>query len=208
MKSRSLPCIERARSKKQRGLALFFALIALVVMSLAAVALIRSVDTSNMIAGNLAFKQAATNSGDSGVEAAIVWLRAQGNSDPMTDGTHPLNSSNSANGYYSYFDSGLDLFNDANWAISTIPEIVDSSNNHIRYIIQRLCRISTNNIPAKDADCLFGSAAKDVDEKQVVPQGGCLPGQCTSKNSPPQIRITVRVTGPRNTVSYLQAFVF
>ena len=55
---------------------LFFALIALVVMSLAAVALIRSVDTSTMIAGNLAFKQSATTSGDSGVEGAITALTA------------------------------------------------------------------------------------------------------------------------------------
>jgi len=58
-------------ASRQRGVVLFFALIALVVMSLAAVALIRSVDTNTLIAGNLAFKQAATSSGDSGLEMAI-----------------------------------------------------------------------------------------------------------------------------------------
>lgn len=57
---------------KQRGVVLFFALIALVAMSLAAVALIRSVDTSTLIAGNLAFKQATKNSAEAGIEAAIV----------------------------------------------------------------------------------------------------------------------------------------
>ena len=44
----------------QRGLVLFFALIALVAMSLAALALVRSVDTSTLISGNLAFRQAVS----------------------------------------------------------------------------------------------------------------------------------------------------
>ena len=46
--------IEPSFRTAQRGVVLFFALIALVAMSLAAVALIRSVDTSTIIAGNLA----------------------------------------------------------------------------------------------------------------------------------------------------------
>ena len=60
----------------EKGVVLFIALIALVVMSLAAVALIRSVDTNTLIAGNLGFKQSATVSADSGVETAITWLNA------------------------------------------------------------------------------------------------------------------------------------
>jgi Tfp pilus assembly protein PilX len=67
---------KQAYGTKQQGMVLFFALIALVVMSLAAVALIRSVDTNTMIAGNLGFKQSATVSADSGVETAIDWLGA------------------------------------------------------------------------------------------------------------------------------------
>ena len=62
------------RIKQQRGVVLFLALIALVIMSLAAVALIRSVDTNTLIAGNLSFKQAATTSADAGTEAAIAML--------------------------------------------------------------------------------------------------------------------------------------
>ena len=60
----------------QGGMVLFFALIALVAMSLAGLVLVRSVDTSTIIAGNLAFKQAATTSGDAGAEAAIAALAA------------------------------------------------------------------------------------------------------------------------------------
>ena len=57
-----------------RGIVLIMALIVLVAMTLGAVALVRSVYTSNVIAGNLAFQQSATHSADAGVEAAIVWL--------------------------------------------------------------------------------------------------------------------------------------
>ena len=64
--------IERLGMTKQRGVVLFFSLVALLAMSLAAVALVRSVDTSTMIAGNLSFKRAATTSGDSGIEAALT----------------------------------------------------------------------------------------------------------------------------------------
>src|SRR5450830_1873633 len=59
---------------KQRGVIMLIALITLVAMTLAAIALVRSVDTTNIIAGNLAFQQSATNAGDIGSEKAIQWL--------------------------------------------------------------------------------------------------------------------------------------
>ena len=62
MKSpRQMP-FKPARSR-QRGVSLFFALVCLVAIMLAAVALVRSVDTSTLISGNLAFQQSATSSG-------------------------------------------------------------------------------------------------------------------------------------------------
>src|SRR4051812_42847814 len=77
---------------RQAGVVLIIALVVLVAMTLAAVALVRSVDTNNVIAGNLAFQQAATHSADTGIEAAITWLQANQN------GT-TLESSDSTNGY-------------------------------------------------------------------------------------------------------------
>ena len=57
--------------RRQRGVVLFISLIVLVAMTLAGVALVRSVDTTNLIAGNLAFKQGATLSGDAAIETEI-----------------------------------------------------------------------------------------------------------------------------------------
>ncbi len=52
----------------ERGTALFVALIMLVAMSIAAVSLVRSVNTTVVVSGNLAFQQAALQAADYGIE--------------------------------------------------------------------------------------------------------------------------------------------
>lgn len=224
------PCVSQP-AMKQRGIVLFFALIALVVMSLAAVALIRSVDTSTMIAGNLAFKQSATTAADAGIENAVDWLAATqlaekaAGRDVYKDAAHAFNNSNAAVGYYSNADSALNLTANAVWdAINpalTYTDIAgniktlgltDTSGNSILFVIQRMCRNAypandVRNIPQVD-NCLFSSAALDNSGQEVkLPQDVCLGAGCPSAGQTPQIRITARVTGPRNTVSYIQSFV-
>lgn len=207
---------------KQRGVVLFFALIAMVIMALASVALIRSVDTSTMIAGNLAFRQAATSSGDAGINAAIVWLNAAqtamdaaGNDVYQDAGcpaacTHTFNITDAAQGYYSNADATINLTDSAVWdAIdqSIVPEITDSSGNRIRYVIQRMC--NAGNQRPSTGNCLYSSVVKDENEQGVKKYGEiCNTSGCTPEGKSPVIRITARVTGPRNTVSYVQSFVY
>jgi Tfp pilus assembly protein PilX len=198
------------RAIKQRGVVLFLALIALVALSLAAVALIRSVDTSTLIAGNIAFKQSATTSADAGVESAIAWLTgvqsANSSINVLTNATHPFNITNAANGYYSNANS-IDLFADATWSISTIPAVTDSSGNTVSYIIERMCR--TADVAIQNADCLFSDAVEDSNGQQIaLPQDVCDGDGCPVAGQTPQIRITARATGPKNSVSYVQAFVY
>jgi Tfp pilus assembly protein PilX len=66
--------IHRARRSAQRGMSLVFSLITLVALSLAAVALIRSVDTGSTILGNLSFKQDTLLAADDASSQAIQWL--------------------------------------------------------------------------------------------------------------------------------------
>lgn len=206
---------------KQRGIVLFFALVALVALSLAAVALIRTVDTSTLIAGNLAFRQSATRSGDLGTEAAIAWLEATQKANEsinvLKDPTHAFNLDNAANGYYSSVhdetsDPGyLNLFADATWVagksvlVGQDPDPV--TGNSTRYIIQRLCRYG--NQPVKDASCLYGGSLQDNSGQQVkLPQEVCNGPGCPFSGQTPMIRVTSRTIGPKNTVSYVQAFVY
>ena len=70
------PCMQRP-PRRQKGIVLLVALTVLVAMSLAGVALIRSVDNTVVIAGNLAFKQSSLQVADRGSLEAITWLLTQ-----------------------------------------------------------------------------------------------------------------------------------
>lgn len=197
---------------KQRGVVLFFTLIALLAMSLAAVALIRSVDTSALISGNLAYKQTVTTSADLGIAAAMGQLTAMTNAsavDVDQDASHPLNQTNLAvwRGYYSSFDPGLIMTNDATWQIpnGSVPLGEDASGNSTSYIIQRMCR--TANVNKLIADCLLGPGSDDGSSK-AVKNATQVCNNCTPSGQPAQTRITVRTTGPRNSISYVQSIVY
>jgi type IV pilus assembly protein PilX len=228
---------------RQGGVILFFTLIALVVMSLAAVALIRSVDTSTMIGGNLAFKQAGTSSADEGVEAAIAWLTAAqatmqtNNLNVYNNTTHAFNITGGASGfttasgaaccanagYYSNADPTLSLtsmaWNDSNSTLvaDASGNSVDSAGNTVRYVIQRMCR-TANELPNLNEQptytppktgCLFSSATLD-NNGMAVPYATdiCQGAGCPSGGQTAYMRITVQVTGPKNTVSYVQAVAY
>lgn len=208
------PRFELARATKQRGVVLFFTLIALLAMSLAAVALIRSVDTSTMIAGNLAFKQSATASGDAGIDAAVTWMagiEAANNAiNVLNDPGHPFNVTDLATrpGYHSSADPALDLTADATWDdVNNVLVGTDGSGNTVRYLIQRMCRNA--NQAVQNADCLFSGALEDSSGQAIpLPQEVCDGDGCPVAGQTPQIRITSRATGPKSTVSYVQAFVY
>lgn len=210
MKPLSIVHTSRRGAARQRGLVLFFALIALVAMSLAAVALVRSVDTATLISGNLAFRQAATTSGDGSIETAITALTAM-NASPLNafkDSGHPFNNTNAAAGYYSNANDLLNLTASATWVdASSSPESVDASGNRSRYIIQRMCRIE-NQLLTK-TNCLFSAAAPDKNGHSIpLPSAICEGSGCPKAGQNPIYRITTRVTGPRNTVSYIQAMAY
>jgi len=193
---------------KQQGVVLFIALIALAVMSLAAVALIRSVDTNTIIAGNLAFKQSATISADTGMESAIEWL---------SNNSASLAADDKPSGYYSTSNSGLPLTDEATWTaaksayagqagcpatgtcIGGLDNGVDASGNSIRYVIERMCTATGEATPET---CLFGVTADE----------GCVRvGDPACSGNPvlsPMYRVTARVAGPHNTISYTQAFIY
>ncbi len=201
---------------RQRGVALFFALVCMVAIMLAAVILVRSVDTASLIAGNLAFQQSATRSGDSGSEAAIAWLasveQANATVNVLTDATHPFNNDNAAAGYYSSLDPARSLTATSGTRFlwdntDSVALAADSSGNTVRYIIQRMCR--TPGVAIGTAMCLFSGAAIDNNGQNIpLPQEVCNGPGCPVAGQTPHIRITSRITGPKNTLSYVQAIVY
>jgi Tfp pilus assembly protein PilX len=211
--------IRRAPARgRQRGLALFFALICMVAIMLASIVLVRSVDTATLISGNLAFQQNATRSGDSGTEAAITWLlalqAANSQKNVLIDPTHAFNIDAPTSGYYSNLDTTKSLTATSGtrflWdATDSVGLATDASGNTVRYIIQRMCL--TANVPVSDtnAKCLMSAATVDNNKQNILlPQEICSGPGCPAAGQTPQIRITSRTTGPKNTLSYVQTFVY
>lgn len=203
---------------RQRGVVLVITLIALVAMTLAAIALMRSVDTGNVIAGNMAFKQGAAQSGDAGTEAAINWLvpiagiAASYNDDP-------------ANGYYATSQEQLDPTGNngdpnhalvdwdnnncnnavaggtASACIQPAPVIAaNAAGYEVRYVIHRLCPSTglANNCASIYATVAgTSSGARDYTTK----------GGLSGATEVEYYRIITRVKGPRNTISYVETIV-
>lgn len=193
---------DRPQLTRQRGVVLMITLIVLVAMTLAAIALVRSTDTTNLIAGNLAFQQAATNSGDQGTEAAIAWLE-QNNS-----GTYLHSDHNTSGDRLGYSASRQDPVPGQTWenfwnmvlsnqSISLAP---DAAGNTVSYVIQRMCQLS--GAPTSGAGCAVSSAtATTVGNSE---DAGTVVLQYSSQVF---YRITSRIVGPRNTVSFVQTIV-
>lgn len=191
--------------KLQQGVVLFVALIALVVMSLAAVALIRSVDTNTLITGNLSFKQSSVIASDQGIEEALVRLN-----DQAIANIDVLNTSSAANGYFATFlapaSPNLDdiavLKDDATWAANSIS-VASVGSEAIRVIVQRMCR---NELAPTKETCLFGEEEIGTGSKGV--KDATEAGAKINGAQSPMYRVTVRSVGAKNTVSYTQTYVY
>jgi Tfp pilus assembly protein PilX len=190
--------------RAQSGIVLIVALIVLVAMTLAGIAMIRSVDLTNIIAGNLAFKQAATHSGDTGVEAAFAFLSANNTGTFLH--THKPDQGYSANGNDPLRSPAAGQTWEVYWGGANLPASqirtlpADASGNTVSYIIDRLC--ANTGSPTAGANCTASTVAS------VVSGSGEEAGEkAITSSSAIYYRITVRIAGPRNTVSFIQAMV-
>lgn len=201
--------VVQAGWRRQQGVALLMALIVLVAMTLAGLAMMRSVDTSSLVAGNLAFKQSAAVSADAGVETAIAWVHAR-----PTELTRDAGTS----GYWSSSQAALDLTgndtpeanDDLNWndTSKVVQLAVDAAGNQVSYVIHRLCDVTGEFDPGRCAT---------VPTPHPPPLGsiGILRPMLTYQPPPESAatgwlamyRITVRVVGPRSNVSFVQAVI-
>ena len=181
----------RATRVAQRGVVLFIALIVLVAMTLAGLAMMRSVDTNNLIAGNLAFKNATASAGDAAIEAARVWMMSK------TPGELEADQA----GYFANWQPNFDP-KTFNWLANGTLLGTDSYGNTIYYVTHRMCNESAKSIDA--TDCTKVSTVSVGSTKG----GGSYGNSPLAGTSLVFFRITTRIQGPKWTVSYLQAFVY
>ncbi|WP_411884489.1 pilus assembly protein PilX [Polaromonas sp. YR568] len=206
----------------QKGASLLFALLALVALSLAAIGLVRSVNTGTLVLGNLGFKQDATRSADQATAAAVAWLR----NNPLiqnADGT-------AGSGYYASTSAVLDVTGRqltaanralVNWgagncstaatgtyaSCALVPGSAGTVNgNPAEYIIFRLC--SAAGDPSIDTSIICSSPS--VSSSASASKKGELNyseyARFTGAGGP-FYRIVVKVSGARGTTSFTETIV-
>lgn len=191
----------------QRGVSLFVALIALVVMTLAGLALVRSIDTATLVAGNLAFKEAAVSIADRGTEAAINYLTGTATL-ANTDANLPAGCNPPDCQYYHEGQSSIENTKGVpafNWGSTNIPS-VEVSGYKYQFVIERLCKQGENRV--------IGPVAREEDSPYCFSntrEGGNSFGIYSSGSAPPLgaeleivYRVTTKVSGPRNTETIVQ----
>ena len=188
---------------RARGAVLFIALIVLVAMTLAGIAIMRSVDTATLIAGNLAFKQGTVQSSDNGIEQAYQWLLAN---------RPALSLSNAAQGYDSGYSNPV-WTSGAAW-VNAVTVGTDAAGNTIAYQIHRMCNCADTTYNGTcPATGVSNQCALDNPTGTGAPpppaQGDSFSVGAPGYLQDPRVyyRITVRTQGPRSTVSYVQAMV-
>ncbi len=171
--------------RHQRGVVMFVALVVLIVMTLAGLAMLRQMGGAVSIAGNVAFKQSATAVADAGTEAGRAWI------------VSPVNNKNldaAPSGYFSSWGTSVnpDTFN---WGAAPVAAAANASGFTVRYVIHRLCAIPNIASNAPTQQCSEEKGEDIIDKGS----GDKFPGVPR-----PYFRVTTRVEGPRNTVSYTQ----
>jgi type IV pilus assembly protein PilX len=186
----------------QRGYMLMLVLVVLVAMMTSGIALVRSIDTNQLVAGNLASRNSTVHSADLAVQQAVAWIQSN-----ATNGV--LFNDSLANGYYAEMPGSDPTWTaSGTWSVCTTTSGTspcftanDGAGNQVSWLVHRMCSIAgAPNAPNQFCSSLNGtasSAGNSYSSDAVIFSG--LP-----KNF---YRISIQVVGPRNTTTLTQAFV-
>ena len=169
--------------QRQQGASLIIVVILLVVLMISALALVRSSETVGAVAGNVAFKQAASEAGDTGLAAATGWMATLTNAEAAAAGVYYATRQN-VDGY------GLPTID---W--SPVPQTTVNAFK-VQYVVERMCQ-GPLPVASLTTQCLTAQGQ----------QGGSKKAGSPSYTGKPAVyyRVTVRVKGPRNSESFVQS---
>ncbi len=210
--------------RHQQGLVLFIALIVLVIMTLAGIAMVRSITTSTQVANNLSLRQGTTAAADVALETARQWLINISRASPAT-----LNADFADNGYSATNTANpISPTDNTQWSTGSVwvwvansctpkpctpaalaqtasnaPPPASSINANgfsAAYLIQRSC--NNNAAPSMVIDIAAGTSNPcNLINTTNLPKN-------LSTDFRVSYLITVRIQGPKNTVSFYQASLY
>lgn len=200
---------------RQRGVALIITLLALVIMLLGAVALVRSFSASQEIAGNLAFKRDLVNQAERAsvaVQALLDPAGALGTPASRSDHNKAYNYRATLYTPMLATETGCPstrvnaqgipcvlLSDSAFLAIGSASNDITVAGQGVtlRWVIDRLCDTTGSELTLGSDKCTVGptpdargGSASNLNPATLQPQF--------------LFRLSVRVTGPRNTQAYFQ----
>jgi type IV pilus assembly protein PilX len=174
----------RTGPRAQRGVTMIVVLILMTVMLLGGIALSRMTEVSTLASGNSAFREASLQASEIGINTAYAAVKTLADENLDT-----------GNWYFA-----TTLAQDANgqptvtWG--TAPEITVGAYS-VRYVVDRVC---TGALPVTDPlrQCLV---------KQEPQISSSTDRERPDPPTARQFRLTVRVAGPKNTETLVQALV-
>jgi hypothetical protein len=185
---------------------LLYALIAVVILMISGLALVRGMGTALAIGGNFSLRRDLVNQGERGIADAKALFNATGALGTAALRTASLTSANysattlanAAGSDYNGIPIAL-LSDSAFAAIGGAGDIAGTSGITIRYVIDRQCTVSG---PPTQGNCMtFAAACK---AGMAGCSGNTQLAQGAGTLAKPIYRITIRVTGPKNAVTFLQ----
>lgn len=186
--------------RRQRGVVLFIALIALVVLLLASVALVRSTDTAVLLSGNIAVKRDMTNEGEQAIAAAAAEFASGGALFTSTARNADTPAANYSSVMLASNAEGIpNIMFDTNSAYGTVAAATAPTGINgmsFRFVIDRLCSKTGAPDPRY---CATGNGGTYGSRSQT----NWLPSPDVSSNAV-IYRITVRVTDNKQAQSFLQ----
>lgn len=171
-------------ARPQRGVTMLVVLVLLTVMLLGGLSLARMTEIGTLASGNATYREASLQASEVGINTAYAAVRAINPEDaPIAGWYWPTVQAADAAGIPA-----------VDW--NAAPEVV-VGNYRVRYVAERMCTVTP--VTATLRQCLV---------RQVPQVGSNRFGQ--EEIDPPnsrQFRITVRVTGPKDTETWVQSLV-
>jgi hypothetical protein len=185
---------------------LFVALLVMVALSIAGVALMRSTDAATAVTGNLVLKQAASLAVDRGIERAVKPCgRRRRSSTARSTRRRRISTRASAAAQGGCMAANTDRAEDPDLLLGAngcsasglASGLIanDDAGNRSCYVIERMC-LAPGAAIRSNCNLATGALGADPGTEHYI--GLIRPGDA-------YYRVTVRVEGPRNTVTYAQA---
>ena len=169
---------------REKGVVLFIALIVLVAMSMAGISMMRAVDAGTKIAGNLAFRQSATQAAEPAFETAMSKVLELTSSGAANTSDQSFGFSNSFQGVPA---------SDRDWNSAWNLGVEPKTGNTVAMFV--------------DMMCLGGQC------QQTMGQSSSVEGQSRTTTGGSQIprrhfRILTRITNPQGLVTYIEGKIY